>query len=50
MKLIDSNIIIYSGAKVYSWLRELFLTLVTRNVDDFLHIHDLDIENPFNNK
>ena len=120
MKLIDSNIIIYSGAKEYSWLRELFyesgcffssiskievlgfyhikkdqvsyfsevfkllkvlpvdsevidkavslrqqkkitlgdsiiaatallnnLTLVTRNVDDFLHIHDLDIENPF---
>ena len=26
------------------------LTLVTRNVDDFLQIPDLDIENPFNNK
>ena len=26
------------------------LTLITRNVDDFLQIPDLDIENPFNNK
>jgi predicted nucleic acid-binding protein len=121
MKLIDSNIIIYSGAQEYSWLRELFyesnsffsgiskievlgfhqikedqviyfsevfkllkvlpvdfeviekavllrqqkkltigdaiiaatallnnLILVTRNVDDFSHIPNLDIENPFN--
>jgi predicted nucleic acid-binding protein len=121
MKLIDSNIIIYSGANENSWLRELFyesnsyfssiskievlgfhqiteeqviyfsevfnllkvlpvdnevidkavslrqqrkftlgdsiiaatallnnLTLVTRNVDDFSHIPDLNIENPFN--
>ncbi len=120
MKLIDSNIIIYSGAKEYSWLRELFyennsffssiskievlgfhqikeeqvsyfsevfkllnilpvdyevidkavslrqqrkltlgdsiiaatallknLTLVTRNIDDFSHIPNLNIENPF---
>lgn len=121
MKLIDSNIIIYSGANENSWLRELFyesnsffssiskievlgfhqiteeqiiyfseifkllkvlpvehqvidqavslrqqrkitlgdsviaatallnnLTLVTRNVDDFSHIPNLNIENPFN--
>jgi toxin FitB len=26
------------------------LTLVTRNVDDFSNIPDLEIENPFNNK
>jgi predicted nucleic acid-binding protein len=123
MKLIDSNIIIYSGAKEYSWLRELFyesssffssiskievlgfhkikegqiiyfsevfkllkilhvdseiidkavslrqqkkitlgdsiiaatallnnLILVTRNVDDFSHIPNLRIENPFNKR
>ncbi|UCH96719.1 MAG: type II toxin-antitoxin system VapC family toxin [Candidatus Aminicenantes bacterium] len=121
MKLIDSNIIIYSGANENSWLRELFyesnsffssiskievlgfqqiieeqviyftevfkllkvlpvdsevidkavslrqqrkltlgdaiiaatallnnLTLVTRNVDDFSHIPNLNIDNPFN--
>ena len=121
MKLIDSNIIIYSGTNENSWLRELFyesnsffssiskievlgfhqiteeqiiyfsevfkllkvlpvehqvidqavslrqqrkitlgdsviaatallnnLTLVTRNVDDFSHIPNLNIENPFN--
>jgi len=47
--LLDSNIIIYSAQPENEFLRQLLydLTLVTRNVDDFIGIDGLRVLNPF---